>query len=745
MMLKLKKLVPLCLLILLAIAACTPPTASESESEPWQLGDYRSDCLGKDLELPENVPVFDFSVSRTLLETQIAESDLIVLGTIADISGSCFNQESGEYFDNGLPYFEIRLNVEEFVQNKLGLEAQELVFTQVGYSLLDDTVPSPYSVGDQVLLLVVDRELAWQNDGTKPILRPFDDFTSSLLIAQPDGTFADAAGLHTPQTLDAVRDQLTGEAGHPEQLLGCAEGGAGVFTPEDVRCYLASFEPQFVREIDEDTAVLFTDPNSIADWVGGAIIYHIPTVSSLVLDKFGDVDPQMSHVNGRAALVAYNRLAANPELMAELKQTVQQNWQTTDSGEPEVRLGLAWQNGQQSTFLIAISGLPATDARFYCHGESWTIGETQIELIPDCVAYEAGVLLRHFYFATREVRGSEPQLVQVTLNGVESNSLQVAEGEVSVETAVYEAAILYQTDAAVVGRNETTAPDLTEAEITLLNEIDLPLLESFLTVNQTSSSLDFLFADHQVIFLQPGWVVERDYLPPGGSTPDCVRFQRTYPGLSGGVISLSQIGYSEDGRQAVVYLQRECGETAVASSYLLLELQGESWTPVAEFGRVETEASAPLMPDLVFNGRAQGCGDFFLYKANDDEQLSQFITLDIDARAFGFSNEPTTIEIADYWPTPAVTIDVFGERVYNLGEFPYCNDVAPTAVPQTVWRAESGTITVTINGTIPEASCTGEGYEATVRLENIVFRNGEESVAVDEILFEDTTVGWCVG
>ncbi len=71
--------------------------------------------------------------------------------------------------------------------------------------------------------------------------------------------------------------------------------------------------------------------------------------------------------------------------------------------------------------------------------------------------------------------------------------------------------------------------------------------------------------------------------------------------------------------------------------------------------------------------------------------------------------------------------------------------MAPVAAPQTVWLARSGLLTITINGEIPDELCSGEGYEVTVRLENILFANGLETVVLDELVFEDVVVGWCAG
>jgi hypothetical protein len=529
-----------------------------------------------------------------------------------------------------------------------------------------------------------------------------------------------------------------------EEVLGCVDGGPGVFTPNDVRCYLAFFAPEFVWEIDEETAVLFTDPNSRADWVGGAIIYHIPTVSSLVLDSHGDVDPQFSHINNRAALVAFSQLAADAPLLAELKQTVQQHWQTTDSGEPEVRLGLAWQDGVNTIFMIALAGLPANDNRFYCPGETWTIGDEETQIISDCITLDEDTLIHHLIFTRQEVRGSQPLPVQVALNDVASNRLRVVEGKVSLETAVYQPAIIYATGGqAAMLRGETTT-NMANAESALSESVDPTLLQNFLAANQTAVSLDFLFLNHRIIFPQPGWVVERDYLPATDGTPNCTYFDREFSGLKGGVVTLSQIGFSEDGSQAVLFLQQECGAVAIDSSYLLLELQGDYWHVIDEFGQVEIETTT-LQPSLAYNGRSQGCGDIFVYKANSENAMSEYITMGINARNFPISAEPITLALADYPEDIVAKIDLFGDRVSNVGEFPYCNDISQTAEPVSVWQAESGQLTISINGTIPEESCAGDGYEATLRLENSVFRNGEETVTLDGITFENVMVGWCAG
>ena len=238
---------------------------------------------------------------------------------------------------------------------------------------------------------------------------------------------------------------------------GCSVGGTGVFTPEDVRCYLANDDSGQVQVIDTETVVLLADPQSIADWAGAAIIYHIPTLSMLAMDRFGDIDPEASIFSSRAGMAALNELASAPELMAGLKQQMQLKWQTTPSNEPEIRLSTAWQDGPTTIFLVAVAGLEATDDRFYCPSETWTIGDNTVEIVADCMVHESGTPVSHFFFAPKSIKGGSEQPVQVALNDVPSNVVRVREGAVAQETIVYQAVLQHITNRPLIVRGETAS------------------------------------------------------------------------------------------------------------------------------------------------------------------------------------------------------------------------------------------------------------------------------------------------
>lgn len=227
------------LVILLALPACQPETALETavptptpSQQPiqWAEGPYYSDCLGRTVEIPEEAPIIELSYSETPIQTQLAEADSVILGTIVEMSHTCFNQNGGAYYPDGLPYFEMLMTVDEVLQQKLELSRAELLITQVGYSPLDVATP-PLALGNVVIAIVVDREMAWGNGGTRAILRPFDHIGHSLLLAQPDGTFTSADG-QTNLPLADIRLQIPIESNPAEPQLvyqGTARGCGSIF------------------------------------------------------------------------------------------------------------------------------------------------------------------------------------------------------------------------------------------------------------------------------------------------------------------------------------------------------------------------------------------------------------------------------------------------------------------------------------------------------------------------------------
>ncbi len=495
-----------------------------------------------------------------------------------------------------------------------------------------------------------------------------------------------------------------------------------------------------MQRINDETVVLLADPQSIAGWAGAAIIYHIPTSSTLVLDQFGDGDPQASTFSSRAGLAALSEVAGNTELMAGLKQQLQLKWQSAPASDPVIRLGTAWQDGPTTVFFIAVAGLEATDERFYCPGQTWTIDDDTVEILSDCMAYEAGAPVNHFLFESKTIKGSSERPVQVALDGVPSNVVLVREGMVAQETLIYQAALQQIAHRPIVLR-EKTAPGFDEEPAQLVDAVDPALFQNYEAVNKTPFSLRFLFHGSNAYFVTPDAAIARDYgYPPDGEPQQaCAQFSRDYPGL-GGIATLSRIGLSESGSQALVHVLYECGPDDRLANYYILAKSGDGWQVTESFA---TANPAVLIPEMAYVNKARGCGDIFVYKSNPAK--SEFVKVSIETRALRLSREPVTLELASQPGTVSAWIDVYEDSVEKLGENPYCNDTGPTAEPRSVWQAVSGTVTVSAPAGGQTEPCAGEPYQVNVSLEDVVFALGAEAVHMPALSFKDVTVGWCAG
>lgn len=108
--------------------------------------------------------------------------------------------------------------------------------------------------------------------------------------------------------------------------VGCSEGGMGVHTSADLRCYLAQFGQQYVDHLSDEIAVLYTVENGFADWGAGAIIYHIPSVSALHVGFCGDPDPYLTHFETPEAATQLLNLWEDAAQMEQIRQRVLDEW-----------------------------------------------------------------------------------------------------------------------------------------------------------------------------------------------------------------------------------------------------------------------------------------------------------------------------------------------------------------------------------------------------------------------------------
>ena len=141
--------------------------------------------------------------------------------------------------------------------------------------------------------------------------------------------------------------------------------------------------------------------------------------------------------------------------------------------------------------------------------------------------------------------------------------------------------------------------------------------------------------------------------------------------------------------------------------------------PVGRERTVQRVGDAPRAPPHTsFDGRSDGCGDVFVFRANTDE--TEFVTVRVDARDLDLPDGTTRFDLAVPQPHVQVTVDVFAAP--PLDE--YCT-IAPRvdAPAKTSWVAEAGTMTI-------ELRATGDGgRDVSIWLDDLHLIGPEQGVA----------------
>lgn len=75
---------------------------------------------------------------------------------------------------------------------------------------------------------------------------------------------------------------------------------------------------------------IVTNWNIVADWIDGAVLYHIPSVSSVSLDRCGEPDERYVYIESAEAEQALQAVLADTDFMTVLRLRVREEWQSTD-------------------------------------------------------------------------------------------------------------------------------------------------------------------------------------------------------------------------------------------------------------------------------------------------------------------------------------------------------------------------------------------------------------------------------
>ena len=149
----------LVLLCLTSLAGCTGSPASTPACNP-------NESVILDYELMPYEQIID-------------NSDAIFVGRILSVSCTSWNQDSGNYWDGGLPVYTMEVQLLQPIVDTLGL-SEQVTITQVGYSPLDTERANALVVGQQAVVFVVETDIAWR-DGLRRVLRTTNADTDSVI------------------------------------------------------------------------------------------------------------------------------------------------------------------------------------------------------------------------------------------------------------------------------------------------------------------------------------------------------------------------------------------------------------------------------------------------------------------------------------------------------------------------------------------------------------------------------------
>ena len=134
----------------------------------------------------------EVSYAEYPVETMIMEADLIFLGQIIEVGETRWNQENGEYWDEGLPYHNVTLAV---IQPLVGDLTDEISLTVIGNSPLDSSqeaiLQSNNSLekGDEIIVFARETEFTWREPERIPAIMFMGGPETSILTKEEDGLY----------------------------------------------------------------------------------------------------------------------------------------------------------------------------------------------------------------------------------------------------------------------------------------------------------------------------------------------------------------------------------------------------------------------------------------------------------------------------------------------------------------------------------------------------------------------------
>lgn len=120
----------------------------------------------------------------------VKKSDVIVVGKVVELTPSRWNQDNGEYWQDGFQYHLVRIEASQFIVDKIGAANQQVIEIMVGgMSAAEGNRDYSLKVGDEVIAFAGQVELAWKG-GTKSMLEISTTPSAAFFVRlNPSGNF----------------------------------------------------------------------------------------------------------------------------------------------------------------------------------------------------------------------------------------------------------------------------------------------------------------------------------------------------------------------------------------------------------------------------------------------------------------------------------------------------------------------------------------------------------------------------
>ena len=124
----------------------------------------------------------------------VKTSDVIFVGKVIELTPSRWNQDDGEYWQDGFQYHTVRFEASQFFVDKLGISNQKTIEIMIGgRSIAEGNGDYSLKVGDEVIAFAGLVDLAWKGGTTYMLEISTTPSLAFFTLLNPIGHFVCAA------------------------------------------------------------------------------------------------------------------------------------------------------------------------------------------------------------------------------------------------------------------------------------------------------------------------------------------------------------------------------------------------------------------------------------------------------------------------------------------------------------------------------------------------------------------------